>query len=99
MSPRPRPSSPDTASGSRRSPGEALYDLIYDTGERNNLIASPAHATLAEELRGRLRAEMERTNDPLLHGPIPVQKTWKVNKPDCEMASSKDPDDYISLGV
>ena len=42
---------------------------------------------------------MERTNDPLLHGPIPVQKTWKVNKPDCEMASSKDPDDYISLGV
>lgn len=83
----------------QEKPREALYDLIYDTGERNNLIASPAHAALAEELRGRLRAEMERTNDPLLHGPIPVQKTWKVNKPDCEMASSKDPDDYISLGV
>lgn len=83
----------------QKKPREALYDLVYDTGERNNLIASPDHAAVAEELRRCLHAEMERTNDPLLRGPIPVQKTWKVNKPDCEMASSKNPDDYISLGV
>lgn len=82
-----------------KKPREALYDLVYDTGERNNLIQSPDYAEVAEDLRRRLEAEMERTHDPLLKGPIPVDRKWKVNKPDCEMASSKNPDDYISLGV
>lgn len=82
-----------------KKPREALYDLVYDTGERNNLIQSPDYAAVAEDLRRRLDAEMERTHDPLLKGPIPVDRKWKVNKPDCEMASSKNPDDYISLGV
>ena len=82
-----------------KKPREALYDLVYDTGERNNRIDAPEYAAVAQELRSRLRAEMERTGDPLLNGPIPIQKGWKVNKTDCEMASSKNPDDYISLGV
>ncbi len=83
----------------QKKPPEALYDLVYDVGERNNLIGSLAYAAVADEMRRRLHAEMERTDDPLLRGPIPVQKNWKVNKPDCEMASSKNPDDYVSLGV
>ena len=82
-----------------KKPREALYDLVYDTGERNNRIDDPEYAKIAGELRRRLQAEMERTNDPLLGGSIPVDRHWKVNKPDCEMASSRNPDDYISLGV
>lgn len=82
----------------RAKPREALYDLVYDTGERNNLIDAPAYAAVAEDLRRRLREEMERTDDPLLRGPIPIQPGWKVNKPDCQKASSKDPNDYVSLG-
>ena len=79
-------------------PREGLYDLLYDMGERNNLISSPEYANIAEELRHRLHAEMERTRDPLLLGPIPIDPRWKVNKPGCQIASSKNPDDYISLG-
>lgn len=79
-------------------PREGLYDLLYDMGERNNLISSPEYANIAEELRRRLHAEMERTGDPLLHGPIPIERHWKVNKPGCQTASSKNPDDYVSLG-
>lgn len=79
-------------------PREALYDLFYDIGERNNLITDPEYAPIVEELRDRLFQEMARTQDPLLQGPIPVEKHWKVNKPDCQKASSKDPSDYVSLG-
>ena len=41
---------------------------------------------------------MERTHDPLLAGPIQVQPQWKVNRKECMQASSKNPDDYVSLG-
>lgn len=77
---------------------EALYDMIYDMGERNNCIEDPAYKTIANEMREALEAEMIRSNDPLINGNIEVQHTWKVNKKECLQASSKNPDDYVSLG-
>lgn len=41
---------------------------------------------------------MKDTNDPLLYGELPVKKEYKVNKKECLQASSKNKDDYVSLG-
>lgn len=82
----------------RPKAAEALYDMVYDTGERNNLIDDPACREIADTLRRKLQEHMERTNDPLLAGPIEVRPEWKVNRKECMQASSKNPDDYVSLG-
>ncbi len=78
---------------------EALYDLIYDLGERNNCIHDEHYRQIVDELRTQLDAEMRRNHDPLVQGPIEVLASWKVNKKTCIQASSKNPDDYESLGV
>lgn len=83
----------------RSKAAEALYDLIYDPGERNNLVHDPELAQIAQELRDTLRHHMERTDDPLLWGPVQIQSRWKVNRRECMEASSKDPKDYVSLGT
>lgn len=73
---------------------EALYDLIYDMGERHNCIHE--FDEVASQLRVALEDEMVRTNDPLLKGHIAIQEGWKVNKKTCLQASSKNADDYES---
>ncbi len=45
---------------------EELYDLRTDPGELNNLIDDPAYAAPLADLRARLDAWMEETNDPFL---------------------------------
>jgi N-sulfoglucosamine sulfohydrolase len=50
---------------------EALYDLWLDPGEGHNRIDDPALAEVREDLRDRLTEWMERTEDPLRHGPVP----------------------------
>ena len=50
---------------------EALYDLLYDPNEACNLMNDPAYAEPLAEMRGRLSSWMERTDDPLLRGPVP----------------------------
>lgn len=77
---------------------EALYDLILDPEEKVNRINDPKYFEVAKDLRNRLQNFMERTNDPLLDGPIEVLPEWKVNTTDCYSASSKDPKDYVSMG-
>ena len=52
-------------------PPEALYDLWLDPSEGVNRIDDPTLADVAAELRERLSAWMERTEDPLLDGPVP----------------------------
>lgn len=78
---------------------EALYDLIYDTGERNNLIADPRYAVAAAVMREKLDRHLTETHDRITEGEIPVEPGWKVNKKECREASSKNPDDYVSLGI
>lgn len=78
---------------------ECLYDLYYDVYEQHNLAQSPSHQKEVALMREKLQEFMERTNDPLLNGPIKIQKEWKVNKRESYSAGSKNADDYDSLGI
>jgi arylsulfatase A-like enzyme len=71
----------------RRQPREELYDLAFDPGEAENLVDDPAHADVLEELRDRLDAWMEATDDPLLDGDVPAPDGAEVNDPDGISAS------------
>ena len=82
----------------RRKAGEALYDLVYDPGERCNVAGQPEYEEIRRDMAKRLYAVQERTEDPILEGPISVQEGWKVNCRECEKASSKNPEDYVSPG-
>jgi arylsulfatase A-like enzyme len=50
---------------------EYLFDLTFDPQEENNLAQDPRYAGIQHDLAVRLRAWMERTEDPLLKGPVP----------------------------
>jgi N-sulfoglucosamine sulfohydrolase len=52
--------------------GEQLYDLVFDPNEAGNLAASAVHGEILGQLRERLRRWMERTDDPLLRGEVPL---------------------------
>lgn len=75
--------------------GEYLFDLYYDPTEKNNLIHAKEYQETLHKMRQKLHTFMSKTKDPLLDGPIPIQKEWKVNKPSAYTASSKNPDDYL----
>ena len=55
----------------RPRPREALYDLYHDPAERTNLADESSFADVRESMARRLRGWMERTDDPLLSGPVP----------------------------
>ena len=66
-----------------RAPAEEeLYDLVFDPNETNNLAGDPGTAGTLDEMRGRLDRWMERTDDPLLEGPVPAPSGAKFNDPD-----------------
>ena len=71
----------DNGLAERRVHEEALYDLIYDPNEACNLVNDPAYAEPLAEMRGRLSAWMERTDDPLLRGPVPMPEGAYVDSP------------------
>lgn len=60
---------------------EALYDLIFDPNERNNLADDPSHRDTLGAMRKRMDAWMHATNDPLLHGPVEAPPGATVNPP------------------
>jgi N-sulfoglucosamine sulfohydrolase len=51
-------------------PREALFDLQLDPGEGTNRIDDPSLEKVLDDLRTRLHDWMERTEDPLLAGPV-----------------------------
>jgi arylsulfatase A-like enzyme len=65
-------------------PVHRLYDLVFDPQERQNLADSPDHGQILKDLRERLERWMRETDDPLLHGAIPIPEGAKVvvNAPD-----------------
>lgn len=79
--------------------GEALYDLVFDMGERHNLAEIAEYAQVKADLCSRLEAHLLQTDDPIRNGEIPVSQGWKVNRKECLTASSKNPDDYVSPGA
>lgn len=68
---------------------EALFDLLADPTEMNNLAGDERFADVKRDLRERLDAWMRRTNDPLLHGPVPPPPGAVLNDPD--QFSPRDP--------
>lgn len=51
---------------------EELYDLVFDPAERNDLARDPAHAEILQQMQKHMDDWMHSTNDPLLHGPVPL---------------------------
>ncbi|MEM7129486.1 MAG: sulfatase [Chloroflexota bacterium] len=56
------------------APEEELYDLSVDPHELNNVAMLPEHKTTCHQLRHQLTGFLNRTNDPILDGPIPHPK-------------------------
>ena len=73
---------------------EGLFDLYYDPTERNNLADDIKYKEILKNLRKVLLEKQIKTDDPILKGALEIKKGYKVNKVECETASSKD--DYIS---
>ena len=59
---------------------EQLYDLVSDPHEMRNLAAEPGRRAVLDELRARLDAWMEETDDPLRHGPVEAPPGARVNR-------------------
>ncbi len=72
-------------------PREALYDLLLDPQEGENLIGSPRIATVEAGLRERLETWMRETGDPLLDGPVPAPPGAELNSPDQRSARPRAP--------
>lgn len=61
---------------------EQLYDLTLDPNEVHNLAADARCADVLADMRRRLDAYMERTDDPLLAGRVPMPEGAWANDPD-----------------
>ena len=61
---------------------EQLYDLFFDPHEAHNLASDITHSATLSDMRRRLQRWMERTEDPLLSGPVPAPHGAQVNDPD-----------------
>jgi arylsulfatase A-like enzyme len=59
-------------------PREMLFDLAADPGEFENLADSPHYAAILTDLRRRLDDWMDRTDDPIRHGPMPPPTDAKI---------------------
>ena len=68
--------------GKQTVASDALFDLVFDPNERNNLVADPSYREVLEEMRGRLHKWMVATDDPLLKGPVPAPHGARVTPPD-----------------
>ncbi|MFB6219160.1 MAG: sulfatase [Halobacteriaceae archaeon] len=77
-------------------PAEALYDCHHDPNEANNLVEDPGYADVLADLRGRLDSWMERTDDPLLDGPVTKPEGALVNPPGC---ADPNQEEYEPQGV
>jgi arylsulfatase A-like enzyme len=71
----------------REIPQEQLYDVFFDPNEADNLVEDPAYAEVLADLRARLQAWMDDTEDPLLSGHVDPPPGVEINLPDQRSAS------------
>jgi N-sulfoglucosamine sulfohydrolase len=62
-------------------PEESLYDLIFDPSEQNNLLNDAPSQEILADMRKRMNRWMNRTDDPLLKGPVPAPPGATFNDP------------------
>ena len=60
---------------------EELYDLVFDPMEHNNLVGQKQAVAPLAEMRSKLDSWMKRTQDPLLHGPVPLVPGGRILDP------------------
>jgi arylsulfatase A-like enzyme len=70
-------------------PRELLFDRLFDPNETRNIVADPAYSRDLTEMRHRLDNWMQRTDDPLLKGPVAAPAGAVVN--DADGTSPKEP--------
>jgi arylsulfatase A-like enzyme len=58
-----------------------LYDTWFDPVQRHNLADDPTYTEVAADLSRRLHTWMERTDDPLRHGEVPLPPGASMNDP------------------
>jgi len=63
-------------------PRELLFDSVLDPNESRNLAGDPTYESVLANMRTRLDGWMQRTEDPLLRGPVRAPKGAVVNDPD-----------------
>ena len=66
----------------RKYKPEALFDLTFDPNERENLADNEDYSEALNEMRARLDDWMQRTDDPILNGPVPVPEGTMETDPD-----------------
>jgi N-sulfoglucosamine sulfohydrolase len=66
----------------RDVPAEALFDLMLDPNEADNLAQDPAYRRIKGALAAHLRAWMQQTDDPLLRGPVPLPRRRSTRTPE-----------------
>ncbi len=71
----------DTGYADAVLPEIALFDNLLDPQQRVNLAESPKHRAIRDDLLARLQRWMAETDDPLLHGDVPVPPGARVNDP------------------
>lgn len=65
---------------------EQLYDVILDPMQRDNLVGDPELGLIRTDLQARLGRWMRETDDPLLHGKVPLPPGASVNDPHARSA-------------
>jgi hypothetical protein len=55
---------------------------LFDPNEIRNVVNDPAYAPALADMRKRLDSWMQRSNDPLLDGPVKLPAGAVVNDPD-----------------
>ncbi len=68
--------------GDRKVGEEQLYDLLLDPVEEKDLAGDPDFSEVLDDMRGRLDAWMEETDDPIRFGPIAPPPGAEINDPD-----------------
>jgi N-sulfoglucosamine sulfohydrolase len=63
-------------------PQEALYDLMFDPNETNNLVFAETAQPVLNEMREKLERWMQETHDPLLSGAIQPPRGAVMNNQD-----------------
>lgn len=86
----------ETGMAEKQKPMEALYDLYYDSGEKDNLADNPEYTNILKELKEKLEEWRLKTKDKILsleeyNGKI------KVNKKSSKVASPMSPMEYESI--